>query len=65
MVEAAIRGPVARGALAPGAASVLIAGASDEAVHRRRTGLLYADAAATAGRDIVVTNVGVGYVKRN
>ena len=51
MVEAAVRGSVAGGALTPRTPAVLVAGAGYEAVHGRRPGLLHADAAATAGME--------------
>lgn len=57
VVEAAVRGAVARGALAPGAAPVLVAGARDQRVHGGGSGLLHADAAATAARVAEVRHV--------
>lgn len=51
MVEWPIRGAVARRALAPRRATVLVAGARDEAVHGGGTGLLHADAVATTGEE--------------
>lgn len=50
MIQAAVGGPVARRALAPRAAAVLVAGARYEAVHGWRTRLFHAYAVASAGK---------------